>query len=187
MPDTANLTSKQKKVYNPYFYLVIAILAFLVSGFAQYMMQPILVYMMELMGINEAQSGFMTSARSITMIIIAIPMGVAIGKLGPRKTGIFGISIMALSILIGAFATRSYPLMLVSVLIGGIGSSAIGLMLPYVIAVIFKPEMRGKANGWYITSGTFAQLIMYNLIPRITNETNITPAWWVVFAYVSLC
>jgi MFS family permease len=89
-----------------------------------------------------------------------------------------GVFTIFIGSLIGTFFTTSFPMMMVSQLVIGAGGSAVSIACPYVIACLFIPEMRGKANGAYIMAGTLSQLLMYNLIPRIVTETNVTPAWW---------
>lgn len=173
----------QKKRLSPYVYLVIIVLSYLTAGFCSYRLQPIMTYMMQLMQIDEAKTGVLVSALSILSIFLAVPFGVMMGKIGPRKTGILAMLLIIGGSLVGVFATSNYTVMFVSQLIVGAGICATGILGPYVIACLFAPELRGRANGIYITGGTIAQLVMFNLVPRITTATNIAPAWWFTIIY----
>lgn len=174
---------QKKTKFPPYFYLLIIILQYLTAGFCQYKLQPILTYMMDGMGITEAMAGVLISALSILSVFLAIPFGVLMGKIGPRKTGFIATGMIVIGSFIGTFFTTNFYGMFVSQLIVGVGICGAGILGPYIITCLFKPELRGQANGWYITAGTIAQLVMFNLVPRITTPENVTPAWWFTTIY----
>ena len=148
----------QKKRISPYIYLIIIVLSYLTAGFCQYRLQPILTYMMQGMQIDEGKAGVLVSALSILSIFLAVPFGVMMGKIGPRRTGIFAMILIIAGSLVGVFGTKSYTVMFLSQLVVGAGTCATGILGPYVIACLFAPELRGRANGIYITGGTIAQL-----------------------------
>ena len=173
----------KKRQLSPYFYLLILILQYLTAGFCQYKLQPILTYLMEGMSISEASAGFLVSALSILNVVLAIPFGVLMGKVGPRRTGLLATLVTIAGSLLGTFFTTNYVMLFISQLIVGIGICGTSILGPYIIACLFKPELRGRANGWYITGGTIAQLLMYNLVPRITSVSDVTPAWWFTTVY----
>ena len=77
----------KKKGISPYVYLAIIVLSYLTAGFCQYRLQPILTYLMQGMSIDEGKAGVLVSALSILSIFLAMPFGVMMGKVGPRKTG----------------------------------------------------------------------------------------------------
>lgn len=183
----AEITSEKKKL-NAYFYLVIIILNFMVCGLCQYKIQPILTSLMSAMNVDAAKAGLLLSIGGVLTIFITIPLGILMNSIGPRKMGIFGTVVVLLGSLVGTFSTTNFAMMMVSQIIIGAGTAAISILGPYVIACLFVPAMRGRANGWYITAGTISQLIMYNVVPRIVSSTNLAPAWWLtnIFAVVML-
>ena len=174
---SAEATISKKKL-NPYVYIIIMILFFMCYGNCQYKINPVLTYLMENMAINTDKAGLLTSSVNLLGIFITIPLGVVMNKMGPRKMGLLGISLVLGGSVLGTFFTNNFYVMLVSQLIVGAGGAGISIACPYVIACLFVPEMRGKANGAYIMAGTLSQLLMYNLVPRIVSPTNVAPAWW---------
>lgn len=171
-------TAKTKKQLNPYVYIVVMILFFMCYGNCQYKINPVLTYLMDGMGIGPDKAGLLTSSVNLLGIFITIPLGVVMNKMGPRKMGLMTCALVLAGSLLGTFFTNSFTIMLISQLIVGAGGAGISIACPYVIACLFKPEMRGKANGAYIMAGTLSQLMMYNLVPRIVTPTNVAPAWW---------
>lgn len=166
-----------KKKLNPYVYILILVLFYMCYGNCQYRLSPILTYLMENMKIDADKGGLLTSSVNLLGIFITIPLGVVMNKLGPRKIGLLGIGLVLGGCILGFFSTASFYPMLVAQLIVGAGGAAISIACPYVIACLFVPEMRGKANGAYIMAGTLSQLLMYNIVPRIVTPENVTPAW----------
>lgn len=171
-------TVQTRKKLNPYVYILVLILFYMCYGNCQYKISALLSYMMQGMAINSDKGGLLTSSVSLLAIFITIPLGVLMNRLGPRKMGLMGISLVLAGSLIGTFVTTHFYPILICQLIVGAGGSAISLSCPYVIACLFAPEMRGKANGAYIMAGTLSQLLMYNLMPRIVSADNLAPAWW---------
>lgn len=174
---------KCKKKLNPWFYIVLLITMYMTTGFMQYKLAPILVYLKANLGINDALAGTLTSIPSLIGLFLTIPLGVVMNKIGPRKMGFLGMGAILIASLVGTFFLDNYYVLVVCQAIYGIGFAAIGITGPYVIVCLFKPEMRGKANGFYITAGTLAQLIMMNLVPRIVTPENLAPAWWFTTIY----
>lgn len=174
----ANTNAKAKRQLNPYFYIVIMILFYMCYGNCQYKISPVLSYMMDNMGIGTDKGGLLTSTVNLLGIFITIPLGVVMNKMGPRKMGLMTCGMVLGGSLLGTFFTDNFTVMLISQLIVGAGGAGISIACPYVIACLFKPEMRGKANGAYIMAGTLSQLLMYNLVPRIVTADNVAPAWW---------
>lgn len=122
----------------------------------------------------------------LILILQYLTAGFCQYKLQPILTYLMeGMSISEASagFLLGTFFTTNYVMLFISQLIVGIGICGTGILGPYIIACLFKPELRGRANGWYITGGTIAQLLMYNLVPRITTVDDVTPAWWFTTVY----
>jgi len=168
-----------KRRMPPWFYIMMTVLCYCVYGLLQYKISPVLVYLMANMNINEAQAGYLTSAIDVLQIFTVVPFGILMKRIGPRKMGYIAFGLEFLGSFLGTFFTNNYTMLMISQLIVGLGGSAVAVIGPYIIILLFAPELRGAANGWYVIAGTGCQFIMYNLVPRIVTPTNLMPAWWV--------
>ncbi len=173
-----------KKKLNPWFYIVLIIMLYFCTGFMQYKLNPVLVYLMKNMGVGTPEGGMLTSIPSLVALFATIPLALVLNKTGARKMGFIGMFVILISSLLGTFFLSSYPMQLLCQAIYGFGQAALSIVGPYVIVCLFAPEFRGKANGFYITSGTISQLVMYNLVPRIVTPTDLAPAWWFTTIFI---
>ena len=117
----SNSIPKTKHRFSPYFYLLIVILQYLTAGFCQYKLQPVLTYLMKGMSITETEAGLLISALSILSVFLAVPFGVLMGRIGPRKTGFIATGMVILGSFAGTFFTTNFYGLFASQLIVGVG------------------------------------------------------------------
>lgn len=96
-------------------------------------------------------ASFVVSAFALVRLLFAPVSGRLVTRFGERPTYLWGVSIVAVSTILCAFAAEYWQLLLFRA-IGGVGStmftvSAIGLLIR-----ISPPELRGRASGLWGTS-----------------------------------
>ncbi|TWH22331.1 putative MFS family arabinose efflux permease [Prauserella rugosa] len=96
-------------------------------------------------------ASFVVSAFALVRLAFAPVSGRLVTKFGERRTYLWGVSIVAVSTILCAFAAEYWQLLLFRA-VGGVGStmftvSAIGLLIR-----ISPPELRGRASGLWGTS-----------------------------------
>jgi nitrate/nitrite transporter NarK len=180
MSDAQAAASSREEVKKTtaYLYLIAIVFMFSVWGFCRYKLQTIIPTLTKLMNIEMGAAGSLLSIMNLCGLFITIPFGVVMGKIGPKKTAVIGMLLVICGSFFGTFNTTNFSLLMVSQFIVGSGGSIISIIGPHMIGIIFPSKQRATANGVYITAGTICQMVMYNLVPRITTAEDVAPAWW---------
>jgi len=116
------------------------------------------------LGVGHAAMGLVFGAWQLVYIASAAPGGMAMDRIGPRRTLFFAGMVMALSGALRAGAD-SYGFFLFAVALFGIGGPLVSVGAPKVIALWFDGKDRAFAMGVYITGpslGAIAALALTN-------------------------
>lgn len=126
------------------------------------------------LGVGHAAMGIVFGAWQLVYIASAAPGGMAMDRIGPRRTLFVAGMVMALSgaLRVGA---DSYGFFLFAVALFGIGGPLVSVGAPKVIALWFAGKDRAFAMGVYITGpslGAIAALALTNpvLMPLFDND-----------------
>lgn len=116
--------------------------------------------------ITLSSMGRILGAWQVVYLVSAIPIGIAIDRLGLRFTLTFAALVIALSAALRGFAENGVTLWL-AVAVFGIGGPLISIGAPKVIAQWFGGQERGLAMGIYMTGpslGTVTSLALTNSV-----------------------
>lgn len=134
---------------------------------------------------NPANIAYLMSVFAIAGIILAIPGGAILGKLGPKKLLMCLMVSLLLGNLIGAFAINSFQLMLVSRILEGVAFSMIIMVGVVLISEWFAgTKIVGTAIGLFCTFPAVASGIMLNVSTPIANAIGMQSLWFIVGAFV---
>jgi len=118
------------------------------------------------MGLTYAEAGFIFSLSILALILLRIPWGLVIDRLGFRVS--LGLALMLLGVfgLLRGFAVN-YETLLLSQLFLGAGFAAVMPCLPKLVSAWFPPEKTGFAIGVAISGYAIGDIIGLSATPYL--------------------
>jgi len=165
-----------------WFTLMIVLLASVAAPLNQFKVPPVMPLLMKAFHQSPSQAGLLMSVFALTGLILAIPTGLMIRKLGYRAAGFAAIFALILGAGVGALS-KSMEAMLVSRFIEGAGLSFMSVVAPTMIALWFSAEKRGKAMGIWAVWVPLGSTIMFTLAPFLAGHWGWQGVWWFGFFY----
>ncbi|PWH19234.1 MAG: hypothetical protein DDG59_03550 [Anaerolineae bacterium] len=160
-----------------WFVLLAVYLASVAAPFNQFKVPPILPMIMERFGINLSQGGSLMSTVALTGLLLALPAGLIVQKLGSRTSGLIALGCLAGGAVLGALSP-TFGVLALSRVIEGIGIGLMGVIAPATIAQWFPPQRQGAAMGIWATWVPVGSILMYNLAPRFSLAYGWQSVWW---------
>ncbi len=118
------------------------------------------------LGLDYGDMGFVLGAWPLVYIAMAIPCGVLLDRLGPRRALMIGVAVIAASGAARGLAFNHLAL-LAAVAVFGLGGPIISVGAPKLVSLWFPASERGLAMGIYVTGsnlGAVAALSLTNSI-----------------------
>jgi cyanate permease len=103
------------------------------------------------LGLSFTQMGVILGAWQLMYIVVAVPLGVAIDRVGLKRALLIGAATIAASALVRGLAVDFWT-MLAAVALFGIGGPVVSIGLPKLVATWFPPGARALPTGVYITA-----------------------------------
>jgi MFS family permease len=128
--------------------------------------------------LDLTQAGLFMSIIAVIGLILSLPSGMILQRLGSKVTIMIALTFMAVGAVIGALSA-GYVLLLVSRVIEGIGMGLIGVAAPATIAMWFPPEKQGTPMGIWATWVPIGSVAVYNLAPTLTPSLGWQAVWWI--------
>lgn len=181
---------KERSVTIPGYAWVILAVVFLASVAAplnQFKVPPLMPVLMGEFRLNLSQAGLLMSVFAFTGLVLALPAGIIIQKLGPKTAGLMAVGCLALGSAWGALAGSTASL-LASRVLEGVGMGLITVVGPASIAAWFPAEKQGTPMGIWATWVPVGSLLMYNVAPLLAISAGWQAVWWsgAAFALVVL-
>ncbi len=152
---------------------IILVVVFLVSVAApinQFKVPPMMQQLMTSLDISFATSGWLMSVFALVGVILALPVGQLMERLGIKNTGILALLMLFAGSLTGYFSGNA-AMMLTSRVIEGAGMCLISVMAPAAIAAWFPPEKRGLPMGIWAAWVPLGAIVMFNIAPKLGAES----------------
>jgi len=162
-------TSITQENQDNYGWIILGILtmAQLVMSMGAYTWGPLAPVLRDEFNLSRAQIGTITSALYFASVIIAIPSGIAVDKLGARIMLIISLIIMGIPFAIMALA-KSYLFFIVFAAVSGLGYGVINQLSTKGIMYWFSTRFRATAMGIKQTGVTLGGAIIAVLLPALT-------------------
>ena len=157
--------------------LAIVYLASLAATFNQQKVPPILLVLMDEFQMNLSLAGGLMSVFSLTGVILALPAGFILQRLGPKLTVLAAVFSVVIGSGTGALSTSATAL-LISRVIEGIGLGLIAVAAPAIIAMWFPVDRQGTPLGIWATWIPLGGVLGAILAPRMAAGLGWQSIWW---------
>jgi MFS family permease len=164
--------------------VVMVLLTSVAASANQYKVPSLLPLLMKSFSLDLSAAGWLVSVFSITGIILALPAGLIVHRLGARATGVIALALVAGGSIAGALGLGFWALV-VTRIVEGAGLALIAVAGPALIAEWFPPAKRGAPIGLYAIWVPLGAVLSFNVVPGLLG-TNGWELAWVGGAAISL-
>lgn len=193
MADTLKQQNTLKKPASdaiPGYAWVVLLVVFLISVAAplnQFKVPPLMPVIMEAFQLDLSLAGMLMSVFALTGLVLALPAGIIIQRLGPKTAGLIAVGCLVLGSAWGALAPNA-TILLASRVVEGVGMGLIAVVGPASIALWFPREKQGTPMGIWATWVPVGSVLMYNIAPALGLSLGWQVVWWLGagFALVTL-
>ena len=163
----------------------VVIFATLCFACSQFKVTGTMVYIIDDWGISLTTAGLLMSLPSLANLIIALPGGAILQRLGSRKTLLAILVIGLICNVLGALAPSFTPLAITR-FFEGLCLGMVTIVSPAVIAQTFAPEKRGLPMAIFSLWVSLGMLCVLNICNIVTPLYGWQAVWWVVAALLGV-
>jgi MFS family permease len=157
--------------------LLVVFLASVAAPLNQAKVPPLMPVLRETFALDLGQAGLLMSVFSLTGLILALPAGLIMQRLGPKATGLIALGCLVVGAAMGALSPTA-GLLLASRVIEGVGMGLITVIAPAIIALWFPREVQGTPMGIWATWVPVGNVTMFNLAPLLGTAFGWQSVWW---------
>ncbi len=162
--------------------LTVLLLFSIAAPLNQSKVPPILPVLMDAFALSVGQAGWLNAVFAVTGLVLALPAGLILQRLGSRLTGLLAGGSIVLGALLGVTSATIGPL-LAGRVVEGIGTSFMAVLAPATIAVWFDARQRGLAMGIWAAWVPIGSMTMMVLAPALAQAANWQAVWWFGLIY----
>ena len=180
MANSTPIPAQARSPITRYAWVILAVVYFasVVSPFNQFKIPPLMPVLMQTFQVDLTQAGLLMSIIAMIGLVLALPTGIVLQRLGPKAALLIALGLMALGAGIGALST-SFTGLLVSRVIEGLGMGLMGVTAPATIAMWFPPDRQGTPMGIWATWVPIGSVLIYNLSPVLAASLGWQSIWWI--------
>lgn len=146
--------------------LALVTAAFAASALAALAVAPLAPFLLEALALSRAQVGFLLPAVYLGGVVMSLPSGWLVDRLGVRWTLALGQTLTGAMVAL-AGASPGLPLVLACLLVGGFGFSVVNPATGRAVIDAFPPRERGLAMGVKQTGLTLGGIGAALLLPPV--------------------
>jgi predicted MFS family arabinose efflux permease len=139
---------------------------------------PVLVLSL---GVSLTSVGWLVSVGGIVGLILALPSGLILHRLGLRHTALLALGLVVVGAGMGAMTT-DFVVLLTSRVFVGAGVVLMSVTVPASVAVSFPEESRGVPMGLASTWMSVGILVAFNGAPTLERMVGWQQVWWAAAA-----
>ncbi|UWG96741.1 MFS transporter [Dehalobacter sp. DCM] len=173
--------------------VIIAILTSITCAISFLKIPPTMVLIMQGFGVSLTVVGLTMTVATIAQVIVTLPFGVVVAKIGPKKTMYIVLAMGFIGSAIGALSTN-YTMLLVGRIFDGACFGVASIVVPPIISMWFPPQKRGLPMGIFSVWVALSMLIIFNVANPIAALFTWRGVWWfsciltvilgIVFAFI---
>jgi len=143
----------------------------------QYKVPPVMPVLMEVFGLDLTMANLLMSIFSLSAFLLAIPAGIIVHRIGPKRSGLVALGAVVVGAGLGALSGGA-ALLLASRTIEGISFVFMMVVGPAIVSLWFRAEERGVPMGVFATWVPVGSMIILNAAPALESAFGWQAVWW---------
>jgi MFS family permease len=160
-------------------------MATLAAPLNQTKVPPVLPLLRETFALDYGSAGQLISIFSVMAIVLALPAGFILQKIGIKVTGLISVGSLMIGSALGAMASGA-GMLFFGRFVEGIGMGLIMVAAPAAISIWFPAEKRGLPMGLWASSVGVGIIAAMNLAPKLVAAYNWQAVWWAGSAFAAI-
>ncbi len=151
--------------------------------FSWFSLAAYLVPVMADLGLSNTQAGLVTGAVQLSYIPLSLVSGLAIDRLGSRRSLGAGLAIIGIAHVMRGLSTGFITVLLPTFLLG-IGGTAVTFGLPKLVSELFPSERSGSMSSVYIVGATLGSATVFAVARPLVGP--LVGGWRPFFLYTGI-
>jgi MFS family permease len=143
----------------------------------QYKVPPVMPVLMQVFGLDLTMANLLMSIFSLSGFLLAIPAGIIVHRIGPRRSGLVALGAVSVGAGLGALSSGAAAL-LASRTVEGLSFVFMMVVGPAIVSLWFSPEERGVPMGVFATWVPVGSMIILNAAPALESAFGWQAVWW---------
>lgn len=152
--------ANQQATTASYVVLAMGSIGYFLFTFSWFSLSAYLLPVIEALDLSGIEAGLVTGAVQLSYIPLSLLAGLAIDRLGARRSIGVGVLIVGLAHVVRGFAPGFALLLLSSVLLG-VGGTAVTFGLPKLVSELFPPARSGSMSSVYLIGSTLGSATVF--------------------------
>ena len=143
----------------------------------QYKVPPVMPVLMQVFGLDLTMANLLMSIFNLSGILLAIPAGIIVHRIGPKRSGLVALGAVVVGAGLGALSGGAVAL-LASRMVEGLSFVFMMVVGPALVSLWFSARERGAPMGIFATWVPVGSLIILNAAPALESAFGWQAVWW---------
>jgi MFS family permease len=143
----------------------------------QYKVPPVMPVLMRVFGLDLTMANLLMSIFSLSAFLLAIPAGIIVHRIGPKRSGLVAVGAVIVGAGLGALSSGAAAL-LASRTVEGLSFVFMMVAGPAIISLWFSAKERGAPMGFFATWVPVGSVVILNAAPALESAFGWQAVWW---------